>query len=100
MPAVNKLGREGYDGRGVQMLRTEADLDKAFDAPGILEKLIDFEKEIAVIVARNERGEIASYPAVEMIFHPEANLVEYLFSPASIEKATALEADALARRVT
>src|SRR5262249_18411612 len=33
LPAVNKLGREGYDGRGVQILRTLADLDKAFDAP-------------------------------------------------------------------
>jgi len=55
-PAVNKLGREGYDGRGVQILDNEADADKAFDAPGILEKRIDFEKEIAVIVARNSNG--------------------------------------------
>ncbi|MBI3219832.1 MAG: 5-(carboxyamino)imidazole ribonucleotide synthase [Bacteroidetes bacterium] len=99
LPAVNKLGKEGYDGRGVQLLRTEADLDKAFDAPGLLEKLIDFEKEIAVIVARNELGEIISYPAVEMVFHPTANLVEYLFSPAEISLAIAKEADAIAKSV-
>jgi len=99
LPAVNKLGKEGYDGRGVQLLRTEADLEKAFDAPGLLEKLIDFEKEIAVIVARNEAGEIMSYPAVEMIFHPTANLVEYLFSPAEISSAIAKEADAIAKSV-
>ncbi|NOS90522.1 MAG: 5-(carboxyamino)imidazole ribonucleotide synthase [Cyclobacteriaceae bacterium] len=99
LPAVNKLGKEGYDGRGVQLLRTEADLEKAFDAPGLLEKLIDFEKEIAVIVARNETGEIASYPAVEMVFHPTANLVEYLFSPAEIPSAVAKEADAIAKSV-
>lgn len=99
LPAVNKLGREGYDGRGVQILRSEKDLDKAFEAPSLLEKLIDFEKEISVIVTRNENGEMKTFPAVEMVFHPEANLVEYLFSPASISKAAADEADAVARKI-
>ncbi len=99
LPAVNKLGREGYDGRGVQLLRTEADLEKAFDAPGLLEKLIDFDKEIAVIVARSESGEVVSYPPVEMVFHPTANLVEYLFSPAAITSQIAAEADSIARSI-
>ncbi|MBL7873213.1 MAG: 5-(carboxyamino)imidazole ribonucleotide synthase [Cyclobacteriaceae bacterium] len=98
-PAVNKLGKEGYDGRGVQMLRSSKDLSKGFDAPGLLEKLIDFEKEIAVIVSRNEHGEISSYPAVEMIFHPEANLVEYLFSPAQLKQSIAVEADRIAKEI-
>lgn len=87
LPAVHKLGKEGYDGRGVQLLRSAADLPKAFDAPGVLERLVDFEKEIAVIVSRNERGEVKAFPSVEMVFHPEANLVEYLFSPAQISSA-------------
>jgi 5-(carboxyamino)imidazole ribonucleotide synthase len=99
LPAVNKLGKEGYDGRGVQILHTANDLEKAFDAPGLLEKLIDFEKEIAVIVARNQNGEIVSYPAVEMIFHPEKNLVEYLFAPASLPGNVLQEADRIARKV-
>lgn len=99
LPAVNKLGREGYDGRGVQILRSEKDLHKAFEAPSLLEKLIDFEKEISVIVARNENGNMKTFPAVEMVFHPEANLVEYLFSPASISKAAADEADAIAKKI-
>jgi 5-(carboxyamino)imidazole ribonucleotide synthase len=98
-PAVNKLGREGYDGRGVQVLRDESDLEKAFDAPGFLEKLIDFEKEIAVIVARNEQGEITSYPPVEMVFHPEANLVEYLFAPAEISATLCQESDRIAKSI-
>ena len=68
LPAVNKLGKEGYDGRGVQLLRTKSDLEKAFDAPGLLEKLVDYQKEIAVIVARNIQGEISTFPAVEMVF--------------------------------
>lgn len=99
LPAVNKLGKEGYDGKGVQILRTEQDLSKAFDAPGLLEKLIDFEKEIAVIVARNQQGNIVTYPAVEMIFHPQANLVEYLFSPAQISSVVASQADAIAKEI-
>ncbi len=84
LPAVNKLGREGYDGRGVQILRSEHDLEKAFDAPGLLERLVDFEKEISVIVARSERGEVKTFPVVEMVFHPVHNLVEYLFAPADL----------------
>lgn len=99
LPAVNKLGREGYDGRGVQLMRNADDLHKAFDAPGLLEKLIDFEKEISVIVARNEQGDICSFPPVEMVFHPVQNLVEYLFAPAEIGDAVAGRADAIARKV-
>ena len=87
LPAVNKLGKEGYDGRGVQVIRSEADMDKAFEAPSLLEKLVDFEAEIAVIVARNERGEMKAFPPVECVFHPVANLVEFLFSPAEISEA-------------
>jgi len=99
LPAVHKLGREGYDGRGVQIIRTEEDLDKAFDAPGILEELIDYEKEISVIVARNENGEIKTYPPVEMVFHPEKNLVEYLFSPAQLTYAVQHKADTIACQI-
>jgi 5-(carboxyamino)imidazole ribonucleotide synthase len=96
LPAVNKLAREGYDGKGVFIIKTEDDISKAFNARGLLEKLIDFEKEISVIVARNERGETKSYPPVEMVFHPEANLVEYLFSPAQITTEIVEQANSIA----
>lgn len=99
LPAVNKLGKEGYDGRGVQILRTEADLENAFDSPGLLEKLIDFEKEIAVTVARNESGELVVYPAVECAFHPTANLVEFLFAPAEISREIEQKAQEIAKDV-
>lgn len=99
LPVVNKLGREGYDGRGVQVLRVKEDLQKAFDQPGLLEDLINFEKEISVIVARSEKGEIETFPAVEMVFHPEQNLVEYLFAPAQISEAIAQQAETIAKTV-
>lgn len=99
LPAVNKLGKEGYDGRGVQILRSETDLDQAFDAPGLLEKLIDFDKEIAVTVARNENGDLIAYPAVECAFHPTANLVEFLFAPAEISAEVEAKAQEIAKEV-
>jgi len=99
IPAVHKLGKEGYDGRGVQIIKTKADLAKAFDAPGVLEELVDFEKEISVIVARTTTGEVKTFPPVEMVFHPIHNLVEYLFSPAEITEKVAHAADRIARSV-
>jgi len=98
LPAFHKLGRDGYDGKGVQRIATPADFDKAFDAPGLLEKAVDFEKELAVIVARNEKGEMATFPTVEMVFHPEANLVEYLFAPAEISTEVEQQAESLAKK--
>ena len=84
LPAIHKLGKGGYDGRGVQKIRGLDEIEKGFDAPGVLEKFIDIEKEISVIVARNAAGENRVFPAVELVFHPEHNLVDYLFAPAAI----------------
>lgn len=98
LPAFHKLGRDGYDGRGVQRIGSEADLSKAFDAPGVLETAVDFEKELAVLVARNERGEMQTHPTVEMVFHPELNLVDYLFAPAQISAEIDEQAQTIARR--
>lgn len=98
LPAFHKLGKDGYDGRGVQRIDSLADLDKAFDAPGILEKSIPFDKEIAVIVARSENGELATFPTVEMVFHPEHNLVEYLYAPAQLDSEVNVQAQQLAKK--
>lgn len=98
LPAFHKLGRDGYDGRGVQRIATSADFDKAFDQPGLLEKAVPFEKELAVIVARNPSGELVTFPTVEMVFHPELNLVEYLFAPAEISPEIDTKAQEIAKR--
>jgi 5-(carboxyamino)imidazole ribonucleotide synthase len=99
LPAAHKLRTGGYDGKGVSILKSVADLDKAFDAPGVLEKLVDIDKEIAVMVARNESGEVAVYPPTEMVFDPKYNLVDFLISPASITDEQAQEAQHIARQV-
>lgn len=83
-PFMQKLRKGGYDGKGVTPLRTEAEFNAAFNAPSVLEEFVPFVKELAVIVARNESGDIATFPLVEMEFNPEANLVEFIFSPAHV----------------
>lgn len=99
LPIVQKLRKGGYDGRGVQVLKSEDDLKKAFDGPCVLEELVAIDKEISVIVARNEEGEVRTFPAVELEFNPKANLVEFLFSPANIDKRKKAEARDLAVEV-
>ena len=99
LPAFHKLGRDGYDGRGVQRIASIDDVSKAFDVPGVLEKAVDFEKELAVIVARNANGEVRTFPTVEMVFHPELNLVDYLFAPAAISVEVDTQAQTIARQV-
>lgn len=96
LPAVHKLGSGGYDGRGVQILKEEGDIEKGFDAPSVLETLVPIEKELAVIVARNPQGETSVFPLVEMVFHPTANLVEYLMSPAEVPSHIETEAQDIA----
>ncbi|MFM7770616.1 MAG: 5-(carboxyamino)imidazole ribonucleotide synthase, partial [Bacteroidota bacterium] len=98
-PFMQKMRTGGYDGKGVTPFRNEKDLDQAFDAPSVLEKMVDFEKELAVIVARNEEGEISAFPLVEMEFNSEANLVEFIFSPANVSIETASEATEIAKRL-
>ena len=97
IPFVQKLRTGGYDGRGVEVIKSEYDLQKIFQEPSIAEKLVPFTKELSVIVARNKKGETAVYPTVECEFN-EVNLVEFLFSPAEItrvieQKATAIAID-------
>jgi 5-(carboxyamino)imidazole ribonucleotide synthase len=99
LPAVHKLGKEGYDGKGVQIINTKEDISKGFDKPSLLEKKIDFEKELSVIVARNADGQIAAFPTVEMVFHPTHNLVEFLFAPAAISADLHKKAEKIAKGV-
>lgn len=84
LPAVHKISEGGYDGRGVQVLRTEKDLAVAFDAPSVLESMIDIETEIAVIVAVNQQGAEAVYDPVEMRVDPALNQLDYQLAPAQI----------------
>ena len=95
-PFFQKLRKGGYDGKGVVKLVSPHHLDKAFDAPCVLERLVNFDKELSVIVTRSESGEVKCFPVVECEFNSEANLVEFLFCPANIKKSIEKEATKIA----
>ncbi|MBQ4803422.1 5-(carboxyamino)imidazole ribonucleotide synthase [Aquimarina sp. MMG015] len=100
LPFVWKSTQGGYDGKGVSIIRTGADIAKLPDTECIAEKLIDFKNELAVIVVRNPQDEIKTYPVVEMEFHPEANQVEYVICPARIDDKIAEKARTIAENVS
>lgn len=89
LPAANKLRTGGYDGKGVELLLSQNDLERAFSESSLLEKFVDVEKELAVLVAVGTNGEIVAYEPTEMVFDPVLNLVDYLISPADISEKQA-----------
>jgi 5-(carboxyamino)imidazole ribonucleotide synthase len=95
-PFVQKIRTGGYDGKGVVVIKNPNDLQYLLEGASIVEEMVEIEKELAVIVCRNAQGEVIAYPAVEMEFHPTANLVEYLSSPATISPLIEAEAEELA----
>ncbi|MFN5936574.1 MAG: 5-(carboxyamino)imidazole ribonucleotide synthase, partial [Sphingobacteriales bacterium] len=99
LPAVHKLGMGGYDGKGVQILKSVDDLDNGFNAPSVLEKMVDIHKEIAITVAISENGSHVIYPPVEMIFDPYLNLLDFQLCPADIAEKAIWKAEALALSV-
>jgi 5-(carboxyamino)imidazole ribonucleotide synthase len=98
-PFFQKMRTGGYDGKGVIKLGHPNKIDHAFEVPSVLERLVDFDKEISIIVARNESGETKCFPAVECEFNSEANLVEFLFSPANIKKSIDKQANEIAVKI-
>ncbi|HWK55971.1 MAG TPA: 5-(carboxyamino)imidazole ribonucleotide synthase [Parapedobacter sp.] len=99
LPYIQKLRKDGYDGRGVKKIVNQSDIGTAFEAPSLIEQWIDFEKELAIIVSRNDNGDVAVFPCVEMEFNPEANLVEFLISPSTLPFETQQRAELLAKKI-
>ena len=85
-PFVQKLRRGGYDGRGVALIRSADDLELLLPGPSLVEDLVDLAAEISVIAARNPSGEIKCFPVAEMEFNAQANLVELLICPSSLDE--------------
>jgi 5-(carboxyamino)imidazole ribonucleotide synthase len=99
-PCVWKQDRFGYDGYGVKILKSLVDLADLPETPCLIEDMIPFKNELAVIVVRSVCGEVKTYPVVEMEFHPEANQVEYVICPARIDEKVAQKAQEIALKVS
>ena len=85
-PVIQKAKMGGYDGKGVQMLKSEAEIEIAIKTESFIEELVDIDKELALIVARNIQGEIKCYPVVEMLFDERVNICDSVMAPARISK--------------
>ena len=99
-PFVWKSESMGYDGYGVKIVRSNQDIENISSGACMAEELINIDKEISIIICRSPKGEIKNYPSVEMEFHPEANQVEYVLSPARISKKIAKKAEQIAFSVS
>ena len=85
-PVIQKAKMGGYDGQGVQMLKSESDIKIAIKTESFIEELVDIDKELAIIVARSIEGEIRCYPVVEMLFDERVNICDSVMAPARISK--------------
>ena len=74
-------------------------MSDVFEGPCIVEEMIPFVKELSIIIARNKQGETRVFPLVEMEFNPQANLVEFLFSPAHVSSEIEIEARKIALKI-
>lgn len=85
-PVIQKAKKEGYDGKGVLMLKSADDIQNCIKTESFIEELVDIDKELAIIVARNVEGEIKCYPVVEMLFDDRTNICDIVMAPARISK--------------
>lgn len=99
LPAVHKVGVGGYDGRGVQLLHSAADMVNGFDSPAVLEKMVTVHREISQIIAVSDKGENVLYPPVDMIVNPRLNLLDYQLAPAEMTDRILWKVEALSLAV-
>mgnify|MGYP002629977054 FL=1 len=98
LPCILKARRHGYDGRGVKLIRNPDDARELLaSGPCLGERVVDIERELAVMLARNDSGEIALYPVVEAEFAAHANILNTIHVPAQIDPATATRCGELAQ---
>lgn len=98
-PLFQKANKGGYDGKGVQFLPSRNEIEKILRVPSIYETPADLEKEIAVVVVADGKGNYVNYPVVELVFNQEYNLLDYLLMPSSLDLAKAKEAEEIALKV-
>lgn len=99
LPFVQKTRIGGYDGKGVQVIKTEAELENLWDVPSVIEALCPIEKEIAVVVVNGVQEQV-QYPTVEMVFNPVLNLVDIVQLPAEIDDKIQAQVERICRQLS
>ena len=99
LPAVHKLANGGYDGRGVQVIKSSSEISRGFHEQAVLEKMVSIQKEVSVIIAVNAKKETVIYPPVEMAVDPNLNLLIHQISPADLPERVFWKVEAIALKV-
>jgi 5-(carboxyamino)imidazole ribonucleotide synthase len=99
-PCVWKKTKFGYDGYGVEIIKSIKQIDNLPNEEFIIEEFIPFEKELATTIVRNNSGDVQIFPLVQMDFNKESNQVEYVVCPAQVNKEIKDLADSLAMKVS
>lgn len=98
LPFVQKMNTGGYDGKGVQVIKTEDDYQNLWTEASVIESLVDIDKELSVIVARNEKGETNIFPVTEMVADPKLNLLDFNVCPVLLTEDVQLQIDAITEK--
>ena len=100
LPLLLKTRRDAYDGRGNYKINSKSDIDDALDLFAgktlMVEKFVNFQKEVSVIAARNTKGEISTYPVVENLH--ENNILRMTIAPGRVSEKVRNEAEDVAHK--
>lgn len=98
-PWVQKTRQGGYDGRGVQAIKSAQQAERLWPVPSLIEPYLAERREIAVVAARSSRGETRCYAPVDMKFDSEHNILDRVESPADLPAAIARQALELTEQI-
>jgi len=100
-PGILKIAEFGYDGKGQKSVDCKTSLTKAFDEfqkkPCILEKRVNLDKEVSVVLARSADGQIKCHPVAENV-HVNG-ILDSTLAPANIDQLTEKNVTDLAKMV-
>lgn len=98
-PLVMKTRRLGYDGYGTSVIKDAAQLSATWArlnrAPVLVEEFVPFQQELAIMVARSARGDVAVYPTVET--QQVEQICRRVFAPARVRATIASRMEGIAR---
>ena len=100
-PSIVKTAAFGYDGKGQHKVTTPADVEHIWTAIGhqeaVIEKYVDLQTEISMIVARGVDGKIVEYPPFEN--RHRNNILDVTTAPAGVSPEIAASARDIAREI-
>ncbi len=99
VPFVWKARRDGYDGRGVQIIRSRQQIADLPETAALVEDLVDIDYELAIMVARGIDGDIRYFPLTEIVMDPEAHVMQRVIAPANVPESVKKDCLLLAKKV-